>query len=154
MISPTLNESLKTLALDLRKSYPRSPRETLADYILAARILDKCRAHLSGTAGEYTFGCGMDDFFFQFTGISPESFKEFVETGASDGAVAQWIKHNSKVKERIDIVKWNNQLRYTTIKEIPDDMQLYMEDYIEQYVPKHRPVYLVFDVFDLEECRL
>ena len=32
-------EKLKLLAPDLTKSYPRSPRETLAGYVIAARML-------------------------------------------------------------------------------------------------------------------
>ena len=35
-----MNANLKLLA----KDYPRSPRETLAGYVIAARMLDKCRA--------------------------------------------------------------------------------------------------------------
>ena len=46
------NQNLKSLAKDLNKDYPRSPREMLAGYVIAARILDKCRAVLAGTAGE------------------------------------------------------------------------------------------------------
>ena len=34
------------------------------------------------------------------------------------------------------------------------DIQEYLEEYIEKYVPKHRPVYVWFDVYDLEEQRL
>ncbi len=51
----TENEKLKLIAKDLTKDYPRSPRETLAGYVIAARMLDKCRAVIAGTAGEYRF---------------------------------------------------------------------------------------------------
>jgi hypothetical protein len=37
---------VKNLARDLSKDFPRSPRETLAGYVIAARTLDKCRAAL------------------------------------------------------------------------------------------------------------
>ena len=40
------------LAEDLSKGFPRSPRETLAGYVIAARTLDKCRATLVGTPGD------------------------------------------------------------------------------------------------------
>jgi hypothetical protein len=40
-----MNANLKLLA----KDYPRSPRETLAAYVFAARMLDKCRAVVAGT---------------------------------------------------------------------------------------------------------
>lgn len=38
------NEKLTLLAPDLTRDFPRSPRETLAGYVVAARTLDKCRA--------------------------------------------------------------------------------------------------------------
>jgi hypothetical protein len=37
----------------MAKEYPRSPRETLGGYVLAARAVDKCRAVLAGRQGEY-----------------------------------------------------------------------------------------------------
>src|SRR5262249_46337087 len=45
--TPNLDK-VKLLARDLRdsKQYPRSPRETLGGYVLAARAVDKCRAVL------------------------------------------------------------------------------------------------------------
>jgi hypothetical protein len=35
-----------------------------------------------------------------------------------------------------------------------DEAQEYLEAYIPKYVPKHRPVYVWFDMYDLEEGRL
>ena len=58
-------------AKDLTKEYPRSPRETLAGYVIAARMLDKCRAAISGTLGEYHFDCPLDRYFLQFTALMP-----------------------------------------------------------------------------------
>ena len=150
-----LKPSVKALnALDLSKEPPRSPRETLGGYVIAARVLDKCRAHLNGTPGEYDFDCFMDNLFFDFTGIRAEDFKTFVATGASDEAVGEWIREHARQKEKVDIVKWNNRLRYSTPKDMPDRFQMFMEDYVAEHVPQHRPVYHVFDIFDLEEGRL
>jgi hypothetical protein len=73
-------------AKDLTKECPRSPRELLAGYVLAARVLDKCRAAISGTLGEYKFDCPLDHYFFQFAGIDAESFRSFVATDADDDA--------------------------------------------------------------------
>jgi Domain of unknown function (DUF5069) len=46
-------EKVKLLARDLRngKTFPRSPRETLGGYVLAARAVDKCRVTAWSTAG-------------------------------------------------------------------------------------------------------
>lgn len=49
----TDHEKVKKLAKDLRKNYPRSPREKLGGYVIAARCVDKCRAFLADMNGEY-----------------------------------------------------------------------------------------------------
>lgn len=145
---------LKELAPDLTKTFPRSPCETLAGYVIAARLLDKCRAHLNGKQGEYIYDSGLDQQFFEFTGISAEAFKTFVATGADDAAVAEWIQSHSRVKDRLEVIQWNNELRGNLLKDLPSPVQEYFEDYIAQNVPKGRPVYFLFDVLDLEEGRI
>ena len=146
--------NLKLLAQDLTENYPRSPRETLAGYVIAARMLDKCRAVLAGTAGEYHFNCPLDNQFLGFTGIDAEQFKTFVATFATDAEVAAWIEQYSKVKDRAEIVAWNNKLRYTRPCDMPIELQQFLEGYIPQFVSKNRPVYVWFDVYDLEEGRI
>lgn len=148
------SQNLKLLAKDLTKDYPRSPRETLAGYVIAARMLDKCRAVLAGTAGEYHFDCPLDNQLLGFTGIAADEFKAFVATGATDAEVADWIQLHSKIKERPEIVAWNNKLRATRPCDMPIELQQFLEDYIAKVVPKNRPVYVWFDVYDLEEGRL
>jgi hypothetical protein len=154
MSAIVVSEAISNMANDLRQQPPRSPRETLGGYVIAARVLDKCRAFLNGTNGEYNFDCFMDNLFFRFSGIKADDFKAFVATGASDEAVGEWIQQHAKQKDRLEVVTWNNNCRYKTVKEMPETFQLFMEDYIAQYVPKHRPVYHIFDIFDLEEGRL
>jgi hypothetical protein len=147
---------LKILAKDLSRDFPRSPRETLAGYVIAGRTLDKCRATLVGTNGEYHFDCPLDNIFFGFAGIVSEEFKAFVATGASDEEVAKWIEEKAKKRPRIEIIKWNNEWRYKRISEIPDGMQEFMEDYIPEFVPAHLRHHIdyFFDVYDAEEKRM
>ncbi len=154
MSTETVSEKLKTLAKDLGREFPRSPRETLGGYVIAGRTLDKCRAVLNGSQGEYHFDCPLDNIFFSFSGIKAEDFKQFVATGASDEEVGDWIRQHAAQKERIEVVRWNNQWRYTTIDQLPDQIQLYMEDYIPQVIPPGRVVYHFFDVYDIEEKRM
>ena len=149
-------ESVKLLAPDLRdgKEYPRSPRETLAGYVLAARALDKCRAVLAGTQGEYHSNCPLDKRWLKFAEIEYDEFKAFVATGATDDEVAAWITEHARKRPRTEIIAWNNRERDLRLSDLPPETQEYLEDYIPKFVPRNRPVYRWFDVYDLEEERL
>lgn len=141
-------------APDLNTEFPRSPRTTLAGYIIAARMLDKCRAVIAGTAGEYHFNCPLDQMFLTFAEIDAEAFKEYVATGAGDSEVAEWINQNSKSHSVEEKVAWNNRLRYKRISEMPIELQVFLEGYIEEVIPEGKVVYYWFDVYDIEEKRL
>lgn len=154
MNTMTPNDKLRLLAKDLTREFPRSPRETLAGYVIAARAVDKCRAVLAGTAGEYHSGCPVDAMFLDFAGIAYEQFKAFVATGATDAETATWIEKTARPRPRIEIIRWNNELRGKRLSELPDGIQEYMEDYVPKFVPRNRPVYVLFDVYDLEEQRI
>jgi hypothetical protein len=150
----TNQDKLALLALDLTKSFPRSPRETLAGYVVAGRAVDKCRAVQAGTNGEYHFNCPLDQTFFEFTGICVDAFREQVTTGATDAEMAAWIMANSKVTEQAEVVRWNNKMRATRPCDMPIELQVFLEGYIPQFIRKNRPVYVWFDVYDIEEQRL
>ena len=149
-----MTEKIKLLAKDLTREFPRSPRETLAGYVIGARALDKCRAVLAGTAGEYHSGCPLDLMFLEFAGISYDSFRDFVATGANDAEIAEWIGKTATPRPRIEIIRWNNDLRGKRLGELPDGLQEYMEDYVPKFIPRNRPVYALFDIYDLEEQRI
>jgi hypothetical protein len=147
-------EKLKLQAKDLTRDFPRSPREMIAGYVVAARAVDKCRSVLAGTAGEYHSGCPLDMMWLDFAGISYEAFREFVATGATDDEIAEWIGKSATKRERIEIIRWNNDLRGKRLGELTDGLQEYMEDYVKQFIPRNRPVYAFFDIYDLEEQRI
>lgn len=141
-------------AKDLTKEYPRSPRELLTGYVLAAHVLDKCRAAISGTLGEYHFDCPLDRYFFQFAGIDAESFRSFLATGADDDTVAGWIEGHAAPRPRIEVIKWNNQMREKRLGDMADRVQEFLEGYIQKFLPAGRVVYRWFDVYDIEEKRI
>ena len=147
-------QKLKALALDLTKQFPRSPRETLGGYVHAGRMLDKCRAAVAGTLGEFHYNCPLDRFLLDFTGIDAEEFKAFVATGASDAEVEAWIIAHSKVKDAAQVVAWNNKMRDMRLSEMPIELQTFLEGYIPKFIPKGKVVRVWFDVYDMEEGRL
>src|SRR5882672_8595249 len=130
-------EKVKLLAFDLRdgKEFPRSPRETLAGYVLAARAVDKCRAVLVGWQGEYHSNCPVDQLWLKFTEIDYDSFKSFLATGATDDEVVAWIVVHAKKRSRTEIIAWNNQQRDLRLSDLSPEIQEYMEDYIRKFIP-------------------
>jgi hypothetical protein len=149
-------EELAKLALDLTQDYPRSPRALFAGYVIAGRVLDKCRAVLNGTAGEYEFNYGIDRVFFEFTEISADEFKDFVATGATDEEVAAWIQPKAKVQSPGDIASWNFTLKCRRISELPPERQAWLQDYLLANVKPEvqEKVIFNFDLLDAEEGRL
>ncbi len=153
----TPNEKVKTLAPNLAKGeFPRSPRAMVGGYVLAGRALDKCRAELAGTIGEYHFDCPLDNMFLGFAGIKGSDLKEFVATGADDAAVGKWIEEHATKRPPIEVIKWNNDLRYKRISELPDNLQEFMEKYIPENVPAELipRIRYFFDIYDAEEKRI
>lgn len=141
-------------SLDLTRQFPRSPRERLGGYVVAGRMLDKCRAVIAGTNGEYHFDCPLDNTFLSFVGITADDFREFVATGADDAAVAEWIKANAKQHSAEEIVQWNNDMRDKQISSMPIELQQFLEEYIPENIPEGKIVRVWFDVYDIEEGRL
>ena len=104
-------ETVKSLARDLRedKELPRSPREKLGGYALAARALDKCRAALVDRQGEYFSNCPLDQRWLKFAEIDYDAFRAFVASGATDDQVAGWIGEHAKKRPQAEITAWNDR---------------------------------------------
>ena len=103
-----MNESMQGKGKDLTKVAPRSPHERLGGFAIIARTIDKCRALLWGTVGEYHFDCPLDNQLFSFKGIRGDDFKTFVETGASDADIAEWVRENGASKTDAEISEWSD----------------------------------------------
>jgi len=83
---------------NLTQRPPRSARVRLGGFVILPRILDKCRAMLAGTNGEFNYACPLDQRFFAFTGIDPEALKTEVAKGLGDGALLAWIQANAPLQ--------------------------------------------------------
>lgn len=96
-----------SLAPDLSRRAPRSPRCRLGGYVHLPRLLDKTRAHIAGTPGEYHFNCPIDRQFFDFTGVDAEAFRAAAAEGRSDGEMLEWVRgHARHVRAEWEIEAW------------------------------------------------
>ena len=97
---------VKTLAKDLTKEAPRSPRERIHGYSVIARMIDKCRADIAGTKGEFHFDCPVDNMLFGFKGLKGADVREFIATGASDEEIATYVDTHGEPKTAEEIKAW------------------------------------------------
>jgi hypothetical protein len=99
----------KIFALDLTKRPPRSPRLRLGGYALLPRMLDKGRAEIAGTSGEYHFNCPLDQRILNFLGLDADALREQLATGKGDSEILQWIGESARHKrEPWEIEQWSD----------------------------------------------
>jgi len=98
-------------APDLAQRPPRSPRSRLGGYVLLPRMLDKGRATLAGTVGEYKYSCPLDRRFVSFVGIDPKKLLAELKKGKGDGEILEWIQANAKYKRaQWEIQQWSDYM--------------------------------------------
>jgi hypothetical protein len=113
---------------DLSKRPPHSPRERLAGFVIATRAVDKCRALLSGTPGEYHFDCPMDNLLFNFKGITSEQFKSAVQAASSYEEVAVWLQGNGTSKSSVEVKAWSDATEVSSPMKDPEKRVRFMEN--------------------------
>lgn len=93
---------------DLTRRPPRSPRVRLGGFVILPRLIDKCRAVIAGTAGDYDYGCSLDRRFLEFVGIDADALRAEIARGAGDGDVLKWIQANARHRrEPSEIIAWS-----------------------------------------------
>lgn len=139
-------------APDLRKTTPRSPNAMLGPFVLLPRILDKCRATLAETQGDYQFNCSLDRQFFSMTRIDPVFFKAEVAGGKTDEEMLAWVLRHSDVKDEDALLAWSYQTR-TARPETPERMARFERLRLE-LCPEMVGLATWFDLLDADEGRL
>jgi hypothetical protein len=93
-------------AKNLSREAPRSPRHRLGGYALMARMIDKGRATINGTNGEYHFDCPVDNMLFSFKGVKGDEVRQVLASGASDDEVLAWFNSHGTPKSEAEIKAW------------------------------------------------
>ena len=98
-------------APDLTTRPPRSVRSRLGGYALLPRMLDKGRATIAGTNGEFHYDCPLDQHVINFLGIDATALREELATGKGDGEILEWINANAKHKRHPwEIQQWSDYM--------------------------------------------
>ncbi len=115
-------------AKDLTKEPPRSPRIRIRDYVILGRTIDKCRAILAGTGGEYDFDCPLDNILFGFKGIAGADFKRAVERGLSDEQLALWVDEQGVAKTPEEIRAWSDSSEAYSMYDNPEKRNFFVTE--------------------------
>ena len=137
--------------MDLRTTFPRSMRGRLEGYVHLARMIDKCRAVLAGTEGEYIYPCPMDDRLMAFAGITAAQFTAAVKHPMSDEGVSKWFRGMATRHPQAELEEWNRMMlsRGPTTPE----KQASFNKYRDAVDPSRTDLTSWADLQDLEEGR-
>ena len=138
--------------MDLTKAFPRGPRERLAGVAMLPRTIDKARAQLSGTLGEYIFDCPMDRQLFATLGVSAEDFLDLVSRSPDDIALVAWLRGRNVPLEAPAIEEHNRVIEGWAPKS-PEGRARF-EIQRERLAPGRTDITTWTDLIDVEEGRL
>ena len=141
---------MKTEGPDLTKRPPRSPRVRLGGYAILPRMLDKGRATLAGTNGEYHFNCPLDQQFLGFAGIDAEPVLEQLKLGNGDGDILDWIGANAKHQRTgSEIAAWSAFQDQRGPVDL--EMREFYNEFQKSIAPKRADVSSWFDILDIDD---
>lgn len=136
-------------APDLHVHPPRSPRVRLGGYVILPRMLDKGRALLAGTNGEYNYNCPLDQQFLAFTGLDAEALKAELAAGKSDGEILAWVQAHARPRSMAEILAWSAWQE----QRAPDnpDGRAFFNEVHRKLAPDRTDIVTWFDLLDLDD---
>jgi hypothetical protein len=84
--------------------------DKLEGHVHLARMIDKCRAVLACTEGEYIYPCPMDKRLMEFAGITADQFTATVKSSQSDADIAAWFRKTAKAHSTAELEAWNSMI--------------------------------------------
>ena len=135
---------------DLTQRPPRSPRTRLGGFVILPRMLDKGRALIAGTMGEYKYACPLDQRFLDFAGIDPDALKVELTEGKGDGEILAWVLEHAKNKpNELEIQTWSKWAE----RRVPADIEsrAHYNEMQSKLAPKREDVVTWFDMLDLDD---
>jgi hypothetical protein len=83
-------------------------RIRLGGFVLLPRMLDKGRAEIAGTNGEYHYNCPLDQHFLGYVGVDAAALRQQLASGLGDWEILQWIQaHSAQKRSALEIAQWS-----------------------------------------------
>lgn len=144
-------ESSRLSGLDLRTRAPRSPRCCLGGYVILPRLLDKGRALLEGTNGEYTYDAPIDQHLKEFLGLDLDALKQELATGKGDGAILEWVNANARHQRAAwEIEAWSNFMLRRGPSSDAETLEFFAES-VGKFSKDREDIKTWFDLVDLDD---
>jgi hypothetical protein len=93
--------------MDLTKTYPASVRAKMHGIVQLPRTIDKGKAQLAGTIGEYHYDCPMDKHLFAFLGLDGATLLDAIKTADSDAKISEFVAPYVHAKSDAEIEAFN-----------------------------------------------
>ncbi|MGC1381914.1 MAG: DUF5069 domain-containing protein [Candidatus Baltobacteraceae bacterium] len=136
--------------MDLTKSPPRSVRATMLGIVQLARTTDKAQATANGRAGEYEYGCPMDQGLFEYLGMDAAEFFGVVKSAKNDSVIEAYANTFVARKDRQSLDSFNR----SWVSSVPTGESLKaFYDLRAQVAPNRTDVTSWSDLLDIEEGR-
>ncbi len=138
--------------MDLTRDVPRSAYESLGGIVFLPRAIDKARAEVAGSLGEYYSRTGYSATMFEFLGIDVDAFHEAIRAHETDAAMLGWVEANMTQRSPEEIAAWNAQMM-NRVPTTPEAEARYRKQ-LEDTGQAHRTdLSRNFDRLDLDEGR-
>ena len=138
-------------APDLTKRPPRSPRCRLGDYVILPRLLDKGRATIAGTNGEFNYDAPIDQHLKDFVGLDLAALKEQLAAGKGDGEILEWVNANAKQKRAAyEIEQWSSFMERRGPSGDVETLQFFAEA-VGKFAQNREDLKTWFDLVDLDD---
>ena len=138
-------------APDLTKRPPRSVRSRLGGYALLPRLLDKGRATIAGTNGEFHYNCPLDQHILNFLGLDPVALSTELATGKGDGEILEWITANAKhPRTPWEIQQWSDYMERRGPDSDAETLALFAE-FVGKFTKTREDIKAWADVLDLDD---
>ena len=96
--------------MDLVHGFPRSPYVRLHNIVSLPRTIDKIRADLNDTLGEYVWRTGFREWLLDFLGVSQDAVREAIAERPDDDAVWEFLQQDMQPRTNQDIARFNRDM--------------------------------------------
>ena len=140
--------------MDLTKDVPRSGYDKLGGIGFLPRSIDKGRADLAGTMGEYVVREGRTVRMLEFLGIETDAFIEALRTRPTDAEVLAWVQQRMRPLTPEALDDFNREMATDEPREGSNWDWPRFREFLEECGQGHRTdIRRHYDRLDLDERR-